>query len=63
MTLIGWNQIILFCAIIAALVIPLGGYMTRVFNGERTFLSPCFARLKPFCIGSAALTTSTSSIG
>jgi K+-transporting ATPase ATPase A chain len=40
MTLIGWIQIILFCAIVAALVIPLGGYMTRVFNGERTFLSP-----------------------
>jgi K+-transporting ATPase ATPase A chain len=40
MTVIGWIQIILFCAIIAALVKPLGWYMTRVFNGERTFLSP-----------------------
>jgi K+-transporting ATPase ATPase A chain len=40
MTAIGWIQIILFCAIIAALVKPLGWYMTRVFNGERTFLSP-----------------------
>src|SRR6202000_2207552 len=40
MTAIGWIQIILFCAIIIALVKPLGGYMTRVFNGERTFLSP-----------------------
>jgi K+-transporting ATPase ATPase A chain len=40
MTAIGWIQIILYCAIIAALVKPLGGYMTRVFNGERTFLSP-----------------------
>ena len=40
MTLIGWIQIILYCAIIVALVKPLGGYMTRVFNGERTFLSP-----------------------
>src|SRR5207244_4142921 len=26
--------------IVVALVVPLGGYMTRVFNGERTFLSP-----------------------
>jgi K+-transporting ATPase ATPase A chain len=33
-------QILLFCAIIVALVKPLGGYMTRVFNGERTWLSP-----------------------
>src|SRR5476651_1916980 len=40
MTIIGWIQIFLFCAIIVALAKPLGGYMTRVFNGERTFLSP-----------------------
>jgi potassium-transporting ATPase potassium-binding subunit len=40
MTLIGWMQIVLFCVIVVALVKPLGGYMTRVFNGERTFLSP-----------------------
>jgi K+-transporting ATPase ATPase A chain len=40
MTIIGWIQIILFCAIVIALVKPLGWYMTRVFNGERTFLSP-----------------------
>src|SRR5438105_8042282 len=40
MTAIGWIQIILYCAIIAALAKPLGWYMTRVFNGERTFLSP-----------------------
>jgi potassium-transporting ATPase potassium-binding subunit len=40
MTIIGWIQILLYCAIVAALVRPLGGYMTRVFNGERTFLSP-----------------------
>jgi K+-transporting ATPase ATPase A chain len=40
MTVIGWTQIILYCAIIVALVKPLGWYMTRVFNGERTFLSP-----------------------
>jgi potassium-transporting ATPase potassium-binding subunit len=40
MTIIGWVQILLFCAVVVALVRPLGGYMTRVFNGERTFLSP-----------------------
>src|SRR5580704_2571336 len=40
MTLIGWIQIALFCAIVVALARPLGGYMTRVFNGEKTFLSP-----------------------
>ena len=40
MTLIGWVQILLYCAILIAIVPPLGAYMTRVFNGERTFLSP-----------------------
>ena len=40
MTAIGWIQIILYCAVVVALVKPLGWYMTRVFNGERTFLSP-----------------------
>jgi potassium-transporting ATPase potassium-binding subunit len=40
MTVIGWIQIFLYCAIIVALVKPLGWYMTRVFSGERTLLSP-----------------------
>ncbi|MEJ0079144.1 MAG: potassium-transporting ATPase subunit KdpA [Alphaproteobacteria bacterium] len=39
MTVIGWIQIIVFCAIVIGLVKPLGAYITRVFNGERTFLS------------------------
>src|SRR6516164_11736209 len=33
-------QILLYCAIIIVIVPFLGAYMTRVFNGERTFLSP-----------------------
>jgi potassium-transporting ATPase potassium-binding subunit len=40
MTIIGWIQILFYCAIVVALTRPLGGYMARVFNGERTFLSP-----------------------
>ncbi|MBC7830730.1 MAG: potassium-transporting ATPase subunit KdpA [Hyphomicrobium sp.] len=40
MTVIGWVQILIFCAIVVALVKPLGWYMTRVFSGERTLLSP-----------------------
>jgi len=40
MTLVGWLQIILYCVIIVALTPLLGGYMTQVFTGERTFLSP-----------------------
>jgi potassium-transporting ATPase potassium-binding subunit len=40
MTAIGWAQIVIYCAIIIAITPLLGAYMTRVFNGERTWLSP-----------------------
>jgi K+-transporting ATPase ATPase A chain len=40
MTAVGWIQILLYCAIIVAITPILGAYVTRVFNGERTFLSP-----------------------
>jgi len=40
MTTIGWIQIALYCGVVLVLVKPLGGYMTSVFSGERTFLSP-----------------------
>ncbi len=40
MTFDGWIQIALYCVVVILLVKPLGGYMTRVFQGERTFLSP-----------------------
>ncbi len=40
MTFNGWAQIVLFSLVIIALTRPLGGYMTRIFTGERTFLSP-----------------------
>ncbi|HUZ73073.1 MAG TPA: potassium-transporting ATPase subunit KdpA [Stellaceae bacterium] len=36
----GWFQIALYAAIVTALTAPLGGYMTRVFGGQRTVLSP-----------------------
>ena len=40
MTLAGWLEIALFMAMIAVLVAPLGGYMARVFSGERNLLTP-----------------------
>jgi potassium-transporting ATPase potassium-binding subunit len=40
MTVLGWTQILLYCAIVVAITPVVGGYMTRVFSGERTFLSP-----------------------
>jgi potassium-transporting ATPase potassium-binding subunit len=40
MTAAGWLQIALFGAIVIAITRPFGWYMTRVFAGERTLLSP-----------------------
>jgi K+-transporting ATPase KdpC subunit len=35
-----WVQIILFFIILAALIVPVGGFMAKVYSGERTVLSP-----------------------
>src|ERR671923_2550344 len=40
MTLNGWLQIALYVGVLVLCVKPLGIYMARVFNGERTFLDP-----------------------
>lgn len=46
MTLNGWLQILVFCGIVILLVKPLGGYMHRIFTGERTLLSPLLGPLE-----------------
>ncbi|MER8442219.1 potassium-transporting ATPase subunit KdpA [Mesorhizobium sp. M1066] len=46
MTLNGWIQILVYCGIVILLVKPLGGYMHRVFNGDRTLLSPVLRPLE-----------------
>src|SRR5438034_4038935 len=39
-TVNGWIQIVLFLAAILSVTAPLGRFMTRVFNRERTWLNP-----------------------
>jgi potassium-transporting ATPase potassium-binding subunit len=48
MTFNGWIQIAVYFAVLTALVVPLGRFMARVFEGERTFLTPV---LRPVEIG------------
>ena len=43
MTVNGWIQIAIFCLAILVCVKPLGAYMARLFEGERTWLSPLLA--------------------
>ncbi|HZY97766.1 MAG TPA: potassium-transporting ATPase subunit KdpA [Candidatus Cybelea sp.] len=46
MTAIGWLQAIIFFLIILAITKPIGSYMARVFQGERTWLSPIIVPLE-----------------
>ena len=51
MTANGWIQIAIFSLIVLLITRPLGGYMTRVFEGERTFLSPLLRPLERLIYG------------
>jgi potassium-transporting ATPase potassium-binding subunit len=46
MTSTGWLQIALFIALAGSLTRPLGGYLARVYAGERTFLQPALGPLE-----------------
>jgi K+-transporting ATPase ATPase A chain len=46
MTAIGWLQAIFFFLLVLAVTKPIGTYMARVFEGERTWLTPIFAPLE-----------------
>ncbi|MBV9973032.1 MAG: potassium-transporting ATPase subunit KdpA [Candidatus Eremiobacteraeota bacterium] len=48
MTLIGWTQAIILFVAVLVFVKPLGGFMARVFSGERTWLSPVFGPVERF---------------
>jgi K+-transporting ATPase ATPase A chain len=43
-----WMQTILFFVVLLVLVKPLGSFMARVFQGERSFLSPVFGPCEEF---------------
>jgi potassium-transporting ATPase potassium-binding subunit len=42
----GWLQIVVFLVVLTALVPVLGGYIAKVFQGERVFLSPVFGPIE-----------------
>jgi K+-transporting ATPase ATPase A chain len=46
MTINGWIQILCYFAVLLAVTKPLGVFMTRVFNRERTFLDPVLRPLE-----------------
>jgi K+-transporting ATPase ATPase A chain len=48
MTANGWMQIAIYFVVLTALVVPLGRFMARVFEGERTFLTPVLRPVEIF---------------
>lgn len=48
MTLIGWAQIGLYMLVLLLLAKPLGTFMARVYQGERTFLDPVLGPVERF---------------
>jgi potassium-transporting ATPase potassium-binding subunit len=46
MTLFAWLQLVFFILVLVLLVKPLGQYMAKVYQGERTFLTPVLGLLE-----------------
>ena len=63
MTANGFIQIALFCGAVILLVKPLGFHMTRVLNGERTFLSPLLRPVERALYGLSGVKEDEEQIG
>ena len=48
MTLNGINQIIFYLVVLVLLAWPLGVFMAKIFQGEKTFLHPVFGAFEKF---------------
>jgi K+-transporting ATPase ATPase A chain len=46
MTIYGWLQLIFYIVVLVLLAKPLGLFMAKVYQGERTFVTPIFAPLE-----------------
>ncbi len=54
-----WGQLILYLAVLLALVKPLGAYMARIYGGGRTFLHPVLAPVERFAYRVAGIDPDT----
>ena len=44
MSVSGWAEIVVFCLLLIVLSPLLGGYMAKVYTGQRVFLTPLLDR-------------------
>ena len=60
MNTFSWLQLILYLAVLLLLAKPLGGFMTRVYQGERTFLDPVLRPVERLIYRASGVTYSRS---
>ena len=53
-----WIQLILFFVILAVLIVPVGGFMAKVYSGERTVLSPLLNPVEGWILSTSGVNTS-----
>jgi K+-transporting ATPase ATPase A chain len=53
-----WIQLILFFIVLAALIVPIGGFMAKVYSGERTFLTPITGPVEKWILSASGVSGS-----
>jgi len=52
-----WLQLIIFFVVLAALIVPVGGFMAKVYTGERTFLSPVLDPVEQWILSASGVSS------
>jgi K+-transporting ATPase ATPase A chain len=52
-----WIQLIIFFVILAILIVPVGGFMVKVYAGEHTFLSPIIDPAEKWILSASGVST------
>ena len=58
MRITDWVQLILFFVILAALIVPVGGFIAKVYTGERTFISPIIDPVERWILSASGVNSS-----
>ena len=58
MRMTDWVQLILLFVVLAALIVPVGGFMAKVYTGEWTFLSPIIDPVERWVLSASGVNSS-----
>jgi K+-transporting ATPase ATPase A chain len=53
-----WVQLILFFVVLACLIVPVGGFIAKVYTGERTFISPILDPVERWILSASGVNSS-----